>query len=802
MSPQARRILVPVFVIGVALGIVAITFFGSPSPSSSSPPSSGPSTSAPASSPSETGASETDVSDAASADAAASATEDPTGSDAPADAGANDDVAADGDAEPTDAPAAATGDAIPAERLETLRARAAPAADPGTAPPPASLGSLDPAVAVMQVEFSLAGAGIERIAFSDIWETAEARHQAERHRAALAAGRPGPGMPDESLRYVLHEARELVNARIPDGLVIPDLAASRLLVDGRSINLFAYNRRTDENGTEMLERIWAETAPGRFETEIVDDAGTVLLRVIRTYALGADYDVEMRQTVENRSPYELEIQLDQWGPGDLRVDRARYIDRRRYRFGWTRGDSGFVSTDDDLLVERQSIITRANKGRSAVLWPTEETEARDLRLSWFGPTNRYFGFAVHPPVTEDGTLASIGIADRVSRITFEVGVDGEDPEGKDRLVFTFLEGRPLDLAPDTAAELGLGVFAGPLDREILGEAPYSALAMEGLILYQMSSFCAICTFQWLAHLLLGFLTILHDYVVFDWGLAIIGLVIVVRTLLHPITKKSQIGMMRFGRVMQKIKPEIEKLQKKYPDDPKRMQQEQLRLMQEYGVNPAQMLGCLPMFLQMPIWVALYAMLYFAFDLRQQPAFFGIFQSITGGAWPFLGDLSSGDHFFYEFETPRSLFIMNVTGINLLPLLMAGLFWVQQKYMAPPTTATMTPEQEMQTKIMRFMMIVMMPLFLYSAPSGLTLYILTSSTIGILESRYIRSHVDKMDIEKKPDRQGGMSPLLAAATKGGKPKDAQARAYQAALERAEEKRRAKKQGSPKAFKKRK
>jgi YidC/Oxa1 family membrane protein insertase len=258
--------------------------------------------------------------------------------------------------------------------------------------------------------------------------------------------------------------------------------------------------------------------------------------------------------------------------------------------------------------------------------------------------------------------------------------------------------------------------------------------------------------------------------VFDWGFAIIFLVLIVRTILHPITKKSQINMQRFGKVMQQLKPEIEKLKKKYPDDPKRVQKEQMALMQKYGVNPFQMLGCLPMFLQMPIWVALYALLYFMFDIRQEPAFFGIFQMI--GEWPFLADLSSADHFFGRFLEPKQFLFWNITGINILPILMGGIFFVQQKYMSPQSMAT-SPEQETQQKIMRIMMVVLFPLMLYSAPSGLTLYILTSSSIGILESRHIRKHIDSIPIEPKPvSQQVGQK---------RKPKDKQGRAWADAMD---------------------
>jgi YidC/Oxa1 family membrane protein insertase len=286
---------------------------------------------------------------------------------------------------------------------------------------------------------------------------------------------------------------------------------------------------------------------------------------------------------------------------------------------------------------------------------------------------------------------------------------------------------------------------------------------------------------------LGFL---HDYVLFDWGMAIIGLVLIVRALLHPLTKKAQINMQRFGRVMQKIKPEIEKVQKRYKDDPRKAQQEQLRLMQEHGVSPLQMLGCLPMLLQMPIWIALWAGLYFAYELWQQPAFYGIFQMF--GGWTFLADLSAPDQFI-EFPTHIPLFMgISITGFNVLPLLMGVVFYVQQKYLTPPPSATMSEDQIRQQKIIRVMMVVMFPIMLYTAPSGLTLYIMTSSLFGIIESKYIRSHIDALDLEPKKQP-------VQKKSKKKKPKDPVTRAYSEALDRAKDKRR---RGPSKSFKKRK
>ena len=242
-----------------------------------------------------------------------------------------------------------------------------------------------------------------------------------------------------------------------------------------------------------------------------------------------------------------------------------------------------------------------------------------------------------------------------------------------------------------------------------------------------------------------------------------------------------------GIVHRELKPGNDKVQKKFKGDPKKLQTEQMRMMRERGANP---LGCvsgmLPMFLQMPIWVALYAMLYFAFELRHEPAFWGSFQLFW--EWPFLADLSSADHFFGQFSQPIKFLMWNLTGINLLPILMGVVFHIQQKYMSPPPSPSMTKEQLQQQKMMKIMMVVLFPLMLYSAPSGLTLYIFTSTLIGIIESRYVRKHIKEMDLtpKKKPD-----------AKSKGKPKDAQGRAFADAVARAK----AKRKPPAKKFKKR-
>ena len=153
--------------------------------------------------------------------------------------------------------------------------------------------------------------------------------------------------------------------------------------------------------------------------------------------------------------------------------------------------------------------------------------------------------------------------------------------------------------------------------------------------------------------------------------------------------------------------------------------------------------------------------------------------------------TAADHCLWEFKDPFRFFIWNMTGINVLPILMGLVFFFQQKYMAPPPSPSMTKEQIQQQKIMKVMMVVMFPVMLYSAPSGLTLYIFTSSLIGIIESRYVRAHIKAMDLEPPKKKK-----------KKKKPRDLQARMYADAIDRAKQKARSKRQGPPKKYKKRK
>jgi len=635
-------------------------------------------------------------------------------------------------------PVAAPGQKLAARIPEGMSASGAPA----------SIGALDPAVAPWRIDFAHSGAGISRITFAGFWNTVEASR----------AARNAASLPPDSDRRVLVSEGSL------QGFAVPVLAARLVTVDGATVSLFG--------------KVWADdpARPGVFTTEIADEGGKPLLRIERVFARGASdaspYLLTLSHTITNLDGAPHAVQFVQYGPGDLPRDASSMLEVRRFHFGDLfppeRDPSQSTVLANGQMFERSAVLGEISAGQFT-LWPNRDAAEGRFSPVWFGATDRYFALAVHAQGTGSKRLESV----------LEVkSLSSSEPAPNDA-IFTELWSPSTTIAAGASASHAMGVYAGPLDPRILeGVEPYSSLGMGDLIVYVMAGCCSWCTFAWLSDALLWFLTLLHDHVLFDWGVAIIALVVIVRLLLHPLQKKSQISMQRFSRAMTAMKPELDALQKKFKDDPRRMQAEQMRLFREKGVSPAGCVGGMfPMFAQMPIWMALYAVLYFAFPLRHQAPFYGLFQSF--GDWSFLADLSAPDNFI-RFSQPVNLWLFSLASINLLPLLMGVVFWIQQQYMTPPQP-NMSEEQLAQQRTMKWMMTLMFPVMMYVVPSGLTLYIFTSTCIGILESRIIKKQVDAMDFSKPAETPR-------------KKKDLLGRLYERALERAQQD-----QGQRKKFK---
>jgi YidC/Oxa1 family membrane protein insertase len=348
----------------------------------------------------------------------------------------------------------------------------------------------------------------------------------------------------------------------------------------------------------------------------------------------------------------------------------------------------------------------------------------NMPMLWVGTASVYFTAMYRP----EPLVAGKASADYIERVT-AFAYNPADPDYRRHGGVT-IESGELTVQPGQTLALPANLFMGPRWRKVLDEPHYEQFPRDyDQTLVMRAGPCGWCTFDWLINGLVKLLGFFHT-ITRDWGLAIICLVILVRTLLHPITKKSQVSMMRMG----KLGPEVERLKQKYGEDKDELNRQMMQLYKDQGIG--MYLGCLPMFLQMPIWIALWSALNTTFELRQAPFLWGF-------TW--IDDLARPDaliDFGRTFELPFGLY---VSSLNLLPILLAVVFYLQQEYTPkPPAT---TPEQVQQQKMMKWMSLLF-PIFLYPTPSGLCLYIFTSTTIGIIESKRIRAHIKQKEEEEK------------------------------------------------------
>lgn len=204
--------------------------------------------------------------------------------------------------------------------------------------------------------------------------------------------------------------------------------------------------------------------------------------------------------------------------------------------------------------------------------------------------------------------------------------------------------------------------------------------------------------------LFALLQFIHS-LVHNWGLAIIGVTLVVKAALYPLTKAQYTSMAK----MRMLQPRIQEMRERFGEDRQRMSQEMMKLYKDEKVNPLG--GCLPLLLQMPIFIALYWTFLEAVELRHAPFF----------AW--IQDLSAQDPYY------------------ILPLLMGASMLLLQK-MSPTPVA-----DPMQQKIMMFMPVMFTVFFLWF-PSGLVLYWLVSNIITIVQQQMIYRGLEKKGLHTR------------------------------------------------------
>ncbi len=189
----------------------------------------------------------------------------------------------------------------------------------------------------------------------------------------------------------------------------------------------------------------------------------------------------------------------------------------------------------------------------------------------------------------------------------------------------------------------------------------------------------------------------------NYGIAIIIVTILMRALIFPLTLKQEQSMKK----MRDSQPEIDKIKEKYKDNPQKMNEEVMKFYKDNNINP--MGGCLPILIQMPIFVALY----YAF---------------SGSAIP-----NDATFLWFNLKKPDELFKIGSFAVNLLPILNTGVTYIQQKIMSDATKGQET-NNTMQS--MLYTMPIMMLVLFYNMPSGVTLYYLVSGILSVIQQHII------------------------------------------------------------------
>jgi YidC/Oxa1 family membrane protein insertase len=319
-----------------------------------------------------------------------------------------------------------------------------------------------------------------------------------------------------------------------------------------------------------------------------------------------------------------------------------------------------------------------------------------------------------------------------------------------------LVSKQIPLAPGATATHRYEIFAGPKRPELLRQFGAANATMDDLVYYGW--------FGWVARPLIAILHGLHA-AIGNYGIAILLLTVMVRGAMFPLSRKQAISSQK----MQALQPEMKALAEKYANDPEKRTRATQELWRKHQVNPVS--GCLPIFIQIPIFMGLYRSLATDVELRQAPLFSSAIRWCSNLAAPDM--LWDWSQLLPAFLAAPEAWLGPY--LNLFPVVTIGLMLWQQKLFMPPAV---DEQQRVQQQMMNYMMWFMALMF-FKVPCGLCLYFIASSLWGIAERLWMPKTM----------------PAGSVAVSGGRTIDVSASAVQAgtngAADAARERRQARK-----------
>jgi YidC/Oxa1 family membrane protein insertase len=465
---------------------------------------------------------------------------------------------------------------------------------------------------------------------------------------------------------------------------------------------------------------------------------------------GAGYqlslDVEIRRLSADGTPLKLAYQLD--GPQGLPTEGWWYASK----ISRTWDSAGAC----DLVYSLGSSVAMMNAPNIGGGHKLRVEEPTDSEFDFVAVDARYFSAAVIPMADGDDPKPSF------FRMQPLVVGDVDDSRLPTTNTSFRLITKPVDLA-EGPLKHSYAVFLGPKEKDVLSQ---QATDLEELIYYGWPVFSHV------ARIMVRILHFFYSLPPYNYGVAIILLTVLVRLCMFPLSRKQALGAQK----MQKIQPELKRLAEKHKNDYEGRAKAQRELFRKHNYNPAS--GCLPIFVQLPIFIGLYKGLSLATELRQAPL-------IPGFYW--CSDLSAPDR-LWHWKDYLPDFLASETGylgpyFNLLPIITIVLFIVQQKMFMPPPT---DEQQRLQQKMMNFMMIFMGIMF-FKVPSGLCIYFIASSLWGIAERKLLPKIAHETEEAPVPAVADARKAVSEKGKPRGEPQGATPRATapQGALRRASE-----------------
>ncbi len=390
-----------------------------------------------------------------------------------------------------------------------------------------------------------------------------------------------------------------------------------------------------------------------------------------------------------------------------------YPEPRSVAVGWDKDDERYEFEDKDAQSAK----------------PPGEAFQLPLPISLAGVHNKYFAFLLRGT---DGASRATMVGARYRPVEPLPPPPGE--KGPGPLIQTAVQLNLTIPSPGETERYEYLAYVGPKSRE-------SMIAdFEGHEVVLDADLSGWTIFSVIGRGLLFILGLFHA-VTGNWGISIILLTICVRAVLFPLNRRSQTAMARYQKKMKRVQPKLNEIKERFKNDPQKQREAQARIMQEERAFPP-LGGCMPVLLQIPIFFGLFAALRTSFDLRQAP-FLG---------W--IHDLSRPDHLLQlDLEIPLLITTLDLTYLNILPLLMVVLWILQQKGMPAPAD-----EQAARMQKMMMFMPIMFGFLLYNYAAGLSLYMITQSGLGIVEQRFIKKMWPIDDNEPEVKKRAGCGPF--------------------------------------------